>query len=208
MNLLNTALQQAVIWAVPASLALLAGWAAVKRKRIAEWRAARKADREGLRAMVDGYPEDRAMMAALSDAVGRITGQVRTANVTLAEQNKVLGTLQARSHSDFEASQAPKFECDSDGRNEAVNAAYAALLGVEKDELLGFRWRSFIPADALAPYLARFKSAADDHRRFDDEITMRKSNGTLIRVRVHMLPFPPDVGPATHWVGVLSEVKG
>lgn len=205
--MLPEALTAAVQWSVPVILAALVAWAGVKRKKLAEWRAEHKAHNEGLRALVAGYPESRAKQDATADAVGKMSGQFKVVNATLEAQNRVLGLLQARSQSIYEASDRAEFECDSDGRNESVNAMYAEMLGVDKDELLGFRWRSFIPAEHLQPYLQRFQLAAADHRKFDDEITMRRSDGVLIRVRVHMIPYPPDQGPATHWTGVLTPIE-
>lgn len=203
----SDAASAAVQWAVPAFCAAVAAWAGVKRKKLADWRAQRKEFKEGLRAMVAGYPESRTKQDKMADALGRMTGEMRVVNTTLDAQNRVLGTLQARSQSIYESSDKAEFECDSEGRNESVNAKYAEMLGVDKGDLLGFRWRSFIPAEHLQPYLERFAAAAADHRKFDDEITMKRADGGLIRVRVHMIPYPPDVGPATHWTGVLTKAE-
>jgi PAS domain S-box-containing protein len=163
----------------------------------------RNANRDAMYARFGDYADK---VDNIDSSVGRMTGEMRTVNSTLADQNKVLGVLRARSQSVYESSPNAEFECDSDGRNESVNAKYAELLGVEKADLLDYRWRSFVPSAELQPYLARFQAAANDHRKFDDEIVMCRGNGTLIRVRVHMIPYPPDVGPATHWTGILTLV--
>lgn len=175
------------------------------RARLAEWWAQRRIQRESFSAMVQGFPELRDMVRTASDAAQRCTGQIRAMDERLTGQDKVLATLLAMTLGEFEASNVPKFVCDTTGRNMNVNAAYAALLGVGRDDLLDYRWRSFIPSDALAGYMARFQAAVTDHRKFEDEVAMRRADGTLVRFRVHMLPFPPDEGPATHWVGILSQ---
>lgn len=121
-------------------------------------------------------------------------------------QDKVLATVLAMTRGQFETSQAAMFVCDGTGQNADVNAAYAAMLGVGRDELMGLRWRSFIPSEQMPGYLARFESANHDHRLFDDEVSMRTRSGETLTFRVRMIPFPPNVGPATHWVGTLTVV--
>lgn len=185
---------------------LLDRWLGV-RSRFKEWRECRTKRTEKMDVMLDGFPDLRDSHAELKDSVGRLTGQMRTQEVVLGEQNKVLATLLAMTLGEFEASPIPKFICDGSGRNINANAAYVGLLDVDREDLLGYGWRSRIPADMLGPWIAQFEAAQKDHRKFDGEISMRHSNGKLVRVRVHMQPFPPDEGPATHWVGVLTEVK-
>lgn len=175
------------------------------RARVLGWWGYRREQRESFAAMVHGFPELRDMVRTASDAAQRCTGQIRAMDARLTDQDKVLATLLAMTLGEFEASSVPKFVCDTSGRNMNVNAAYAALLGVGREDLLDYRWRSFIPSDALTGYLARFQAAAADHRKFEDDVQMRRADGTLVRLRVHMLPFPPDEGPATHWVGILSR---
>jgi PAS domain S-box-containing protein len=176
------------------------------RERVTGWWTRRREQRENFSAMAQGFPELRDMVRVASDAAQKCTGQIRAIDARLTGQDKVLATLLAMTLGEFEASPVPKFVCDASGRNMNVNAAYAALLGVGREDLLDFRWRSNIPADVLEPYLARFQSAVRDHRKFEDEIPMRTVDGRTIRLRVHMLPFPPDEAPATHWVGILAPV--
>lgn len=185
---------------------LLGLWWAWGRSRWEAYRAPIRERNEKRNAMYDRFHGVADTVDEMKAGVGRLTGEMRTANSTLDDQNKILGVLRARSQSVYESSPNAEFECDSSGRNDSVNAKYAELIGVDKSELLGFRWRSFVPAAELQPYLLRFQAAADDHRKFDDEIVMRKGDGTMIRVRVHMIPYPPDVGPASHWTGILTLV--
>lgn len=184
---------------------LLDRWLGV-RTRIKQWRAERKEYAEGLRAMVADHPEGRAALAALGDSVGRLTGQIRCLDSRTAGQDKVLATLLAMTLGEFEASTVAKFVCDSEGRNINANGAYCSLLDVDREDLLEFSWRSLVRPEQLEAWVAQFAGAQRDHRKNEGEIEMRHSSGRWIRLRVHMLPFPPDEGPATHWVGILTEV--
>lgn len=187
---------------------LLAGWWAWGRAWWARKVAPFRERRELRDAMYSRFGEVADTVGRLDGAVGRLTCEMRTVNNTLGDHGKMLGTLRARSQSVYEASPNAEFECDPHGRWTSVNDKCAELLGVnDKSELLGYRFRSFIPADELQPFLARCQAAADDHRKFEDEITMRRAGGGLVRVRIHMIPHPPEAGPATHWTGVVTLVR-
>ena len=186
---------------------LIGAWLKWGRRWWVKWRAPYRERAEQRNAMYARFGGVADTVDEMKDGVGRLTGQMRAATTTLGEHGKMLGTLRARSQSVYEASMNAEFECDPDGRWTSVNDKCAELLRVnDKGELLGFRFRSFIPADELQSFIARCRAAADDHRKFEDEITMRCADGELLRVRIHMIPHPPEAGPATHWTGVIKLV--
>lgn len=186
----------------------LVGFIITRTQRFKDWRARRRQKAEMMAAMADRFGGVADKVDSLHDSVGRVTGEMRVIKSSLGDQDKVLATLLAMTLGEFEASPSAKFVCDASGRNTNVNAAYAAMLGCGREDLMDYRWRSFIPPPNLAPYLQRFAAAGADHRKFEDEIAMRRGDGTLLRLRVHALPFPPDEGPATHWVGILTPMPG
>lgn len=192
--------------------AWVAGGGAWLRTKYSTWRTRKKdyaAQQQRMFASWDAHTArvDQFMADSLQQR-GRTTEQFTTITDTLTEQNKVLATILAMTLGQFETSATASFLCDSSGVNLNVNAAYAETLGVGRDDLLGFRWRSFIPAEQLLPYIARFKSANEDHREFEDDVEMRTNAGALIRFRVHMIPYPRDGrdGPISHWVGTLTKI--
>lgn len=118
----------------------------------------------------------------------------------------MLGTLLAMTLSDFDTSPDPRFLCDGDGRITHINSAMAAELGLDKDELMEWRWRGRVPADLLAPFLERFAAANAGHYQLDDEIQLRHRDRRLVRFRILLMPFPPDEKPATHWAAKLTRM--
>ena len=185
---------------------ILVGWLLSRTEYIRAWRENRRMHREQRDAMYECFSGFVGKMDTLHDNVRKLATQIKNVDSALTKQDKVLSTLLAITLAEFEASEAPKFVCDSEGRNLNINGAYATLIGTGKEELLDFRWRSFIPPMELTAYLHRFSCAVADRRKFEDEITMRKRNGTYLRAHVYMMPFPPDGGEITHWVGILTEI--
>lgn len=181
-----------------------------RSERFKAWRAARHAHKEQIQAMAEKWQSFEAGIQKHFDdndaARGRSTAQFKAIDDRLAAQDKALATILSMTMGQFEMSAAPSFVCETDGKNTNVNAAYAALLGVGRDDLMDYRYKRFIPPDVLTMHMALFEAANLDHREFENEIVMLKADRTPLRVRVHMIPYPRDIGPATHWVGTITLV--
>lgn len=178
------------------------GWAWGK---VCSGRKARRDRRDLFDTMLADFPKTRDMVSGVVDSVGRITGEIRTIQGRLTAQDEVLADTLAITQAQFEMS-APGFICDADGRNLHVNAAYAHLVGVGRDEMLGLKWQRVVHPDDLAPHMRRFEQARIGHYDFDDEIRIKAAVGGWIPVKVHMLPHPRDVGPAVRWVGTVKPL--
>lgn len=216
------AVMEAIGWMVPATLAALAAifkrprqWLAGIPGRLRRAHAARSADRRLRLAMARDWPRFSADMttavAELRDSTSRASRKMHAIRDDVVEQvngvRQVLGTLLAITLSDFENSPDPRFICGADGRITHVNAKLAAVLGVDRDELMGFRWHGRVPADKLAGFMTRFMAANAGHYQLDDEITFRNRDRQPLRFRILLLPFPPDDGPATHWAATLTPLE-
>lgn len=211
MSQWDTFVSSAIEWSVPAGATALLAWLALKRKAIAAWRTRRQDHRANLEAMAAKWQSFEAkvqkQLEEHENTRGRVTAQFKSISDRLIEQDKVLATILSMTLGQFEMSSVASFLCDGSGKNLNVNAAYARLLGVGRDDLMEYRYRRFIPVATLVPYLDRFSAAANDHREFEDEVEMRRGDGTLVRFRVHMIPYPREIGPATHWVGTLTVME-
>lgn len=216
------AVLEAIGWAVPTALAAMAAlfrrprqWLAGIPSRIRQSAASRAADRRLRLAMARDWPRFSTDMTTaiseLRDSSSRASRKMHAIRDDVVEQvnavRHVLGTLLAITLSDFENSPDPRFICDAAGRITHVNAKLAAVLGVDRDELMGFRWHGRVPADKLAGFIERFVAANAGHYQLDDEITFRNRNRQPLRFRILLMPFPPDDGPATHWAATLTPLE-
>lgn len=215
------AILELISWAVPAVLALLAlvlkgprTWLAGIPARIRRANAERRADKHLHRTMAREWPafsqDMTSQVTDLRDNNSRITRKIHAIRDDLSGQlgnvSKVLGTLLAMTLSDFDTSPDPRFLCDADGRITHINSAMASELGLDKEELMEWRWRGRVPADMLLPFLERFAAANAGHYQLDDEIQMRHRDRRLVRFRILLMPFPPDEKPATHWAAKLTRL--
>lgn len=76
------------------------------------------------------------------------------------------------------------FRCDDTGHNLFVNNAYADLLKVDNECLLGLNWRSYVHYDDLLGYDALWNSALKEHRSCWFHIRMVDSEGETIDTSV------------------------
>lgn len=191
---------------------MLIGFFVVRTERFKAWRTGRKATREQLEAMASKWQGFESGIAKHFEDINtsrlRVTGQFQTITARLDAQDRALATILSMTMGQFDMSPVASFVCEGDGRNTNVNSAYAAMLGVGRDDLMEYRYKRFIPSEILTAHMALFAQAAHDHREFEDEIAMIRIDRTALRVRVHMIPYPREVGPATHWVGTLTVIQG
>lgn len=215
------ALLELIGWLVPAVLVSLAAvlrgprtWLLGLPARMRRAHAERKTDRQLHRSMAREWPKFSSDMTRqvneLNNSHSRVTRKIHAIRDDLSRQIngvfKVVGTLLAMTLSDFDTSPDPRFICDDSGRITHVNIALAAELGLDKEELMEWRWRGRVPADLLGPFLERFAAANAGHYQLDDEIQFRHRDRTLVRFRILLMPFPPEEGPATHWAAKLTRL--
>lgn len=190
---------------------LLIMGAIARTQRFKAWRVARRESKEQLQAMAAKWQGFEAGLERhfndIDAARTKVTSQFKAIAERLDAQDRALATILSMTMGQFEMSPTPSFVCDPMGRNTNVNAAYATMLGVGRDDLMEFRYRSFIPPEVLGPHLALFDQAVRDHREFENEIVMVRADRTRVRIRVHMIPYPRELGPATHWIGTISALE-
>lgn len=217
----EAAVLEFIKWLVPALLIAGAAILAKKRDQVKlllarrkQQRAAKREDALLLQNMAREWSSFSGDMtqkvSSLEESYSRVTRKIHAIRDDLSKQiggvTKVVGTLLAMTVADFDTSPEPRFICDDNGRITHVNVALAVALGLDKDDLLEWRWRGRVPPELLGPFMERFKAANTGHYQMDDELHFRHRDRTLVRFRVLLMPFPPDEGPATHWAAKLSRL--
>lgn len=172
-------------------------WAWVKA-RWSCWRTRARQRRE-VPGLVHEIAGREVRTTARFDAID--AAQAEQASV-LAALQATLGSVQALGLAQFHRSRVAMFVCDNTGFNIDANDAYADIVGCNRDELLGFGYRTFLGQNS-AEYLAGFAAAAAGHYVFQGEVALRDGK----RLQVHMIPHPREKGPATHWVGTVKEIE-
>lgn len=132
-----------------------------------------------------------------------ITERLEAQDERAAADREVLADIFSMTQGQFDTSPVARFVCDARGRNLQVNAEYIRMVGVGRDEMTGMKWQRFIHPNYLARHLEGFARAQAGHYEYDDEIILLPPQREPIRVRVHMIPHPRDLGPATRWAGTV-----
>ena len=97
-----------------------------------------------------------------------------------------------------------RFACEADGGNSYVNATYARWLNLGRDELMGWQWLSYVPADQRERLRREFMEARTERRVYRMRHHMVTSEGELIEVDTTITPVPED-GPVHRWIGVMRR---
>ncbi len=171
------------------------------------WRKAREARRLAFNELPERVSDFAKLLDGVSKQSERALGVLDSHTKTLDEQNRVLSNISAMIHGEMELDPTPRFICDNDGRYLNVNTAYARLVGCGRDELLGFGYQRFLPADQNPVFVQGFLDAADKHRSFESALMIRRSDGTLVAANVRIVPHPENEPPAHYWVGVVTAAR-
>lgn len=205
---------QIVLGLILAALSALTLWARKRRKEIAKWWVARRERREAHEAL----PQAVATMAKSVETLlqsnvrtttqfGEISSKLDTHTTTLDNQNKMLADISAMSHGQMELDSVARFICDEMGRNRYVNTAYARMLRCGRDELDAYGYQRFFLRRDNERYLSGFFDAAKQHRTYEAETIVTRSDDTKFLARVRIVPHPEDVPPATHWNGMVVFIR-
>lgn len=192
MSLFADALSEAVKWAVPVALTGLLGWWAIKRKAIDAWRNQRAERRDRFDAMLADFPQFRDDMAQLKDSAGRVTGQIKLIDGRLDAQDHMLDRISAQLWGQMKLDPQARFQCDHIGRNEQVNAAYAAIMRVGEFDLMGFGWKNRVVEEDRPEYEKAAAQAFREHRKFEKAVRFRRGDGSTFRGLVRIEPYPED----------------
>lgn len=193
---------------------LLDRWLGIRAK-VTGWWVTKRQRREARRNLWDAIPgwlEDakalRAGVEGLNQRDGQLTAQFKALGADVQRIAAIASETLSMTEMEFEWSPVPKFICDPTGRNLKVNRAYFRALGVAREDLLDFGYRTLIAREELLPYMTDVMSAISDHRNHTSEVTF-VVNGVRKRFEVTLIMHPPSisVGPLERIVGTLESVE-
>lgn len=178
----------------------------MKRRYISfsRWRKMRAARRLAFNELPERVSGFAKLLDGVREQSDRALSVLDEQTKILDDQNRVLGSISAMVHGGMELDPTPRFIRDNNGRNLNVNTAYARLLGCGRDELMGFGYQRFIPAELNPTHIDEFESAVEQHRSVEGVVKIRRSNGTIITTNVRIVPHPEDKPPAHYWIGIIT----
>lgn len=226
-DVFRSALDIVMEWGIPASLVSFGAWLAIKRDAMRErWRR-----RQARRCAIDSFIEQQ-MPELVSFVAGskeredkalaretRITTELRGFSEHLSRQDghlsrqdgkldNIEAQLWAAARFDIQA----RFQCDSEGRNVAVNSVFAKMLHVSEFELGDLRWKSLIDEDDAKRYNENLQRCLREYRRFEGNVIFRRPDGTRVRTSVRVEPYPEDPadlaeGRSPTWFGFVGKLE-
>ena len=137
-----------ILATICAGLGAFLVWVYKRHKSFSKWRAARAAAKAAYNARVDavnGLPSHFAALTesvkGLADNSAGIKIQRERQSQVMAQQGDLLAGISAMVHSEMELDVTTRFTCNDAGAYRFVNTAFARLLGVGRDELMGFGYQ-------------------------------------------------------------------
>lgn len=177
---------------------LLDRWLGV-RMRIGNWWRTIKSRKSMTEAMVASWPtalefiskaQEREEKAAAREV--RVTAEYKALREHLERQDATLERISAQLWGQMKLDPQARFQCDQEGRNEQVNAAYAATMRVGEFDLTGYGWKNRIVEEDRREYEAASVQAFREHRKFERAVRFRRGDGTMFRGLVRIEPYPED----------------
>ena len=219
-DVLRNALDIVMEWGIPASLVSFGAWLAIKRDAVRDrWRR-----RRARRCAIDSFIEQQ--MPELVRFVSgskeredkalaretRITTELHGFREHLNRQDSVLDNIVAQLWAAARFDVQARFQCDHEGRNVAVNAAFAKLLGVSEFDLMDWRWKNSLDEHDAGRYITQVQRCFKEHRRFEGQAIFRRGDGSRIRVHVRLEPHPEDAaelvdGRNPTWFGSMLLIE-
>lgn len=183
--------------------AALAGWLLDRwlgvRSRIAGWWRSVQARKSMTEAMVASWPtaldfiskaEEREEKSAAREV--KITASFTAIREHLQRQDTTLERIAAQLWGQMKLDPQARFQCDHEGRNEQVNAAYAAIMRVGEFDLMGFGWKNRVVEDDRMEYDRAAGQAFREHRKFERAVRFVRGDGSRFRGLVRIEPYPED----------------
>lgn len=195
-------------------------------KRVAA-RAARVDFREKLSRMVSEWQDKlesverhmasvKSYMADSDHARTQLAADLQRSSAKLHKrldgQDSMLDLISAQLWAARRFSVQAEFQCDVNGRNVQVNAAYANMMRVGEIELTGFGWKNRVVEEDRHDYEAAAEQAFQEHRKFERTVRFQRGDGTRFRGRVRLEPFPESLedlveGRQPLWFGSITLVE-
>lgn len=177
---------------------LIDRWLGV-RTRIGGWWRSVKARKQATEAMVQSWPtalrfiegaEAREEKTAAREV--RVTAEFTAIREHLERQDSALDRISAQLWGQMKLDPQARFQCDHMGRNEQVNAAYAAIMRVGEFDLMGFGWKNRVVEEDRPEYEKAAGQAFREHRKFEKAVRFRRGDGSTFRGLVRIEPYPED----------------
>lgn len=177
---------------------LLDRWLGV-RARTGNWWRTVKARKQATEAMVQSWPtalrfiegaEAREEKTAAREV--RVTAEFAAIREHLERQDSALDRISAQLWGQMKLDPQARFQCDHAGRNEQVNAAYAAIMRVGEFDLMGFGWKNRVVEDDRTEYDRAAGQAFREHRKFERAVRFVRGDGSRFRGLVRIEPYPED----------------
>lgn len=207
-------------WGIPAAATGLSAWAAVKHRAIRERFRKRRMRREALDTfLADQMPALREFVSGTREREDkvqaretRITTELKGFREHLNRQDGMLYDIVAQLWAAARFDVQARFQCDHNGQNVAVNAAYAKLLRVSEFELGDWRWKNCLDESDAARYIEHVQRCFREHRRFEGQAIFRRGDGTRFRGHVRLEPHPEDAadlqdGRSPTWFGSVLLIE-
>ena len=177
---------------------LLDRWLGV-RTRVASWWRSLQSRKSMTEAMVASWPTALEFISGAQkreDATAareiRITAEFTAIRDHLKRQDSALDRISAQLWGQMKLDPQARFQCDHLGRNEQVNAAYAATMRVGEFSLMGFGWKNRLVEEDRREYEAAAAQAFREHRKFECAVRFMRGDGTRFRGLVRVEPYPED----------------
>lgn len=218
--MLRSALDIVMEWGIPASLVSFGAWLAIKRDAMRERWKRRQARRSALDRFIEEQMPELVSFVAGSKAREdkalargtRITTELRGFSEHLSRQDGKLDNIEAQLWAAARFDIQARFQCDSEGRNIAVNSVFAKMLRVSEFELGDLRWKSLIDEDDAQRYTESLQRCLREYRRFEGNVVFRRPDGTRVRASVRLEPYPEDPadladGRKPTWFGFVGKLE-
>lgn len=191
-------------------------WRGKVLQRLRDWWRSLKARKSASEAMVNSWPTALEFISGAqvreeksTAREGRMTAEFKCLREHLEKQDGKLDSIIAHQWGAMKLDPQARFICDSLGRNNEVNTAYATLLRVGEASLKGFGYKNYIDPAQLGKYMATVLAVFTEHRRYEGTVVMVRGDGTRFLAHVRLEPYPedPTIGAASHWFGAVTMVE-
>lgn len=177
---------------------LIGRWLGI-RSRITQWWRSIKARKSMTEAMVATWPTALEFISGAQkreDATAareiRIAAEFTSLRDHLVRQDSTLDRISAQLWGQMKLDPQARFQCDHLGKNEQVNAAYAATMRVGEFDLMGFGWKNRLVEEDRREYEAAAAQAFLEHRKFERAVRFVRGDGSRFRGLVRIEPYPED----------------
>lgn len=140
------------------------------------------------------------------DELAHLSRVFNQTTIRLQQLYENLGRSEQELRDVINAVPAHVWRASCDGEVDFINERLQQFVGVPLEDILGWNLQSVLHSDDRARFVAEWQAAVKNERQNEDEVRMRRADGTYCWFLIRNVPLRNEAGNIVKWYGTGIEI--